>query len=158
MPLPFIAVVRGGYTGESVISLQSARTMLEALDAQRFHPVYVSVSRDAWVCETAEGRALPFDRGTFTADRGNGMERFAGALIATVVGLFVAIPAMFAYNYMITTIRAITQELDNFTAEYATAIEHGYVDNRSVAEEVVGALQQIFPERAERFEVMESRV
>ncbi len=79
----------------------------------------------------------------------------AGALIATVVGLFVA---MFAYNYMITTIRAITQELDNFTAEYATAIEHGYVDNRSVAEEVVGALQQIFPERAERFEVMESRV
>lgn len=41
----------------------------------------------------------------------------AGALIATVVGLFVAIPAMFAYNYMITTVRAITQELDNFTAE-----------------------------------------
>lgn len=82
MPLPFIAVVRGGYTGESVISLQSARTMLEALDAQRFHPVYVSVSRDAWVCETVDGRALPFDRGTFTADRGNGMERFAGALIA----------------------------------------------------------------------------
>ena len=37
----------------------------------------------------------------------------AGALIATVVGLFVAIPAMFAYNYMITTVRAITQELDN---------------------------------------------
>lgn len=82
----------------------------------------------------------------------------AGALIATVVGLFVAIPAMFAYNYMITTIRAITQELDNFTAEYATAIEHNYVDNRSVAEEVVGALQQIFPERADRFEVVEGRV
>ena len=40
----------------------------------------------------------------------------AGALIATVVGLFVAIPAMFAYNYMVTTIRAITQELDNFTS------------------------------------------
>ena len=29
----------------------------------------------------------------------------AGALIATVVGLFVAIPAMFAYNYMVTMIR-----------------------------------------------------
>lgn len=82
----------------------------------------------------------------------------AGALIATVVGLFVAIPAMFAYNYMITTIRAITQELDNFTAEYATAIEHSYVDNRSVAEEVVGALQQIFPERADRLEVMQGQV
>lgn len=72
----------------------------------------------------------------------------AGALIATVVGLFVAIPAMFAYNYMITLIRAITQELDNFTAELSTAIEHKYVDNRSVAEEVVSALQAMFPERA----------
>jgi biopolymer transport protein TolQ len=75
----------------------------------------------------------------------------AGALIATVVGLFVAIPAMFAYNYMITTVRSITQELDNFNSELATSFEHTYVDNRSVAEEVVEALRQIFPERKERF-------
>lgn len=67
----------------------------------------------------------------------------AGALIATVVGLFVAIPAMFAYNYMVTTIRAITQELDNFTAEYATAVEHVYVDNRSVSEEIAAALEKM---------------
>ena len=66
----------------------------------------------------------------------------AGALIATVVGLFVAIPAMFAYNYMITSVRAITQELDNFTSEYATAVEHKYVDNRSVADEVAEVLRQ----------------
>ncbi len=70
----------------------------------------------------------------------------AGALIATVVGLFVAIPAMFAYNYMITLIRAITQELDNFNTEYATAIEHAYVDNRSIADEVASALRQAFPQ------------
>jgi biopolymer transport protein ExbB/TolQ len=67
----------------------------------------------------------------------------AGALIATVVGLFVAIPAMFAYNYMVTTIRAITQELDNFTSEYATAIEHKYVDNRPVSEEIADALKTL---------------
>lgn len=60
----------------------------------------------------------------------------AGALIATVVGLFVAIPAMFAYNYMVTMVRAITQELDAFASEYATAIEHKYVDNRSLVEEL----------------------
>ncbi len=65
----------------------------------------------------------------------------AGALIATVVGLFVAIPAMFAYNYMVTTIRAITQELDGFATEYATALEHKYVDNRSVVEELREALK-----------------
>jgi biopolymer transport protein TolQ len=60
----------------------------------------------------------------------------AGALIATVTGLFVAIPAMFAYNYMVTSIRAITQELDAFASEYATALEHKYVDNRSLVEEL----------------------
>ena len=65
----------------------------------------------------------------------------AGALIATVVGLFVAIPAMFAYNYMVTTVRAITQELDAFASEYATALEHKYVDNRSLVEELREALQ-----------------
>lgn len=65
----------------------------------------------------------------------------AGALIATVVGLFVAIPAMFAYNYMVTSIRAITQELDGFASEYATALEHKYVDNRPLAEEIREALQ-----------------
>lgn len=67
----------------------------------------------------------------------------AGALIATVVGLFVAIPAMFAYNYMVTMIRNITQQLDNFTTEYATAIEHAYVDNRSVSEEIAAAILQL---------------
>jgi biopolymer transport protein ExbB/TolQ len=85
----------------------------------------------------------------------------AGALIATVVGLFVAIPAMFAYNYMITTIRAITQELDNFTAELATAIEHRYVDNRPVAEEVVDALRRWLPaatQRATAFEPVPVRI
>ncbi|MCU0783189.1 MAG: MotA/TolQ/ExbB proton channel family protein [Verrucomicrobia bacterium] len=81
----------------------------------------------------------------------------AGALIATVVGLFVAIPAMFAYNYMITTIRAITQQLDNFNAELATAIEHKYVDNRSVSEEVADALRDLFPGSAARVEAQENR-
>jgi hypothetical protein len=65
----------------------------------------------------------------------------AAALLATVAGLFVAIPAMFAYNYMVTTIRGITQELDGFSAEYATAMEHKYVDNRSMVDELKEALR-----------------
>jgi biopolymer transport protein ExbB/TolQ len=65
----------------------------------------------------------------------------AGALIATVTGLFVAIPAMFAYNYMVTMVRAITQELDAYASEYATAIEHKYVDNRSMVDELREALR-----------------
>ena len=65
----------------------------------------------------------------------------AAALLATVAGLSVAIPAMFAYNYMVTTIRAITQELDGFATEYATALEHKYVDNRALADELREAFQ-----------------
>ena len=63
----------------------------------------------------------------------------AGALIATVVGLLVAIPAMFAYNFMVTTIRGITQELDGFATRFATQIEHQYVDNRPLSEEIKDA-------------------
>jgi biopolymer transport protein TolQ len=66
----------------------------------------------------------------------------AAALIATVVGLLVAIPAMFAYNFMVTTVRAITQELDNFASRYANQIEHAYVDNRPLAEEIADAFQK----------------
>lgn len=60
----------------------------------------------------------------------------AGALICTVVGLLVAIPAMFSYNFMVTSIRAITQELDGFGARYANQIEHRYVENRPLSEEI----------------------
>ena len=66
----------------------------------------------------------------------------AGALIATVVGLLVAIPAMFAYNFMVTTIRAITQELDGFASRYANQIEHTYVDNRDIEDKIAGALKR----------------
>jgi len=64
----------------------------------------------------------------------------AGALIATVVGLLVAIPAMFAYNFMVTTIRNITQELDGFASRYANQIEHAYVDNRDIEDKITWAL------------------
>jgi biopolymer transport protein ExbB/TolQ len=60
----------------------------------------------------------------------------AGALICTVIGLLVAIPAMFSYNFMVTTIRHITQELDGFSSRYINQLEHVYVDNRPLAEEM----------------------
>ena len=60
----------------------------------------------------------------------------AAALVATVTGLLVAIPAMFGYNFMVTTIRALTQELDGYASRYANQIEHVYVDHRPLAEEI----------------------
>jgi biopolymer transport protein TolQ len=73
----------------------------------------------------------------------------AAALVATVTGLLVAIPAMFAYNFMVTTIRHITQELDGFAARYATQIEHTYVDNRDLEDKIAGALKR--QEQSEQF-------
>ncbi len=53
----------------------------------------------------------------------------SAALITTVTGLLVAIPAMFGYNYLVTTLRGMVVELDNFAAELASEIEHKYVDH-----------------------------
>ena len=66
----------------------------------------------------------------------------AAALVATVTGLLVAIPAMFAYNFMVTTIRHVTQELDGFASRYANQLEHTYVDNRDIEEKIAGALKR----------------
>lgn len=67
----------------------------------------------------------------------------AAALVATVTGLLVAIPAMFAYNFMVTTIRNLTQELDGFASRYANQIEHVYVDLRPLSEEIRDANEQL---------------
>jgi biopolymer transport protein ExbB/TolQ len=75
----------------------------------------------------------------------------AAALVATVTGLLVAIPAMFAYNFMVTTIRHVTQELDGFATRYANQMEHTYVDNRDIEEKIAGALKRTNAPTREQF-------
>ncbi len=82
MQRPLIAVFRGGYSGESVISHQSARRMIEAVDATRYDAVYITIDPGTWSCEDAQGTAIPLDRGDLSLDRGNGKERVTAALIA----------------------------------------------------------------------------
>lgn len=53
----------------------------------------------------------------------------SAALITTVTGLLVAIPAMFGYNFLVTSIRSMIVEMDNFAAELASEFEHKYVDH-----------------------------
>lgn len=54
----------------------------------------------------------------------------SAALITTVTGLLVAIPAMFGYNFLVTTLRAMTVQMDNFGAELSSEFEHKYVEHR----------------------------
>ena len=46
----------------------------------------------------------------------------AAALVTTVVGLLVAIPAMFGYNWLVNRVRAFLVSMDNFAAELAVAL------------------------------------
>jgi biopolymer transport protein ExbB/TolQ len=51
----------------------------------------------------------------------------SAALITTVTGLLVAIPAMFGYNFLVTSIRGQIIQMDNFAAELVSAFEHQFV-------------------------------
>jgi biopolymer transport protein ExbB/TolQ len=53
----------------------------------------------------------------------------SAALLATVVGLLVAVPSLFAYNWLAHRIRNQTMELENFADEFVAAVEHNYVTN-----------------------------
>ena len=52
----------------------------------------------------------------------------SGALLTTVVGLLVAIPAMFGYNFLVTSLRALIVQTDNFAAELSSDFEHRFVN------------------------------
>jgi biopolymer transport protein ExbB/TolQ len=51
----------------------------------------------------------------------------AGALTTTVTGLLVAIPAMFAYNFLIVNIRSMIVQCENFATEFSSEVEHQHV-------------------------------
>src|SRR5436190_14186823 len=61
----------------------------------------------------------------------------SGALITTVTALCVAIPAMFGYNFIVTSIRGMIVQMDNFAAELASEFEHKYVEHNSRVAELV---------------------
>ena len=47
----------------------------------------------------------------------------AEALIATIIGLAVAIPAVMAYNFFNNKLKIISTQIDNFTLEFLTAVK-----------------------------------
>jgi biopolymer transport protein ExbB/TolQ len=51
----------------------------------------------------------------------------SAALITTVAGLLVAIPSMFAYNWLVHSLRVRTVELDNFAQELVSKMETEYL-------------------------------
>ncbi|MDO9106868.1 MAG: DUF2341 domain-containing protein [Methylovulum sp.] len=54
----------------------------------------------------------------------------SGALAATVAGLAVAIPALFAYNYLLTQIKDITADMHVFTDEFLAMVAKRVADRQ----------------------------
>lgn len=55
----------------------------------------------------------------------------AAALLATVAGLGVAIPALFGYNYLLTKIKVVTTDMHVFIDEFVTKLAEFYSDPAS---------------------------
>lgn len=51
----------------------------------------------------------------------------SAALAATVVGLLVAIPSLFAYNWLAARVRHQTMEMENLADEFIASVEHNHL-------------------------------
>lgn len=61
-----IALVAGGYSGEYVISVQSAAVIEKNIDSSKYNVYKISVTRDGWNYIGADGQAVAVDRNDFT--------------------------------------------------------------------------------------------
>lgn len=60
-----IALLAGGYSGEYVISIQTAATIKKNLDAEKYNVYTIVVTKDGWWYEDA-GAKIPVDKNDFT--------------------------------------------------------------------------------------------
>ena len=60
---PLIGIARGGYSGESVVSMKSAEQMMTAVDRARFEPIYLTIDKAGWTASDPSERPLDLNRG-----------------------------------------------------------------------------------------------
>ncbi len=61
-----IALVAGGYSGEYVISVQSAAVIEKNIDSSKYNVYKISVTRDGWNYTGADGQQVEVDKNDFT--------------------------------------------------------------------------------------------
>jgi D-alanine-D-alanine ligase len=61
-----IALVAGGYSGEYVISVQSAAVIEKNIDSSKYNVYKISVTRDGWNYSGADGQLVAVDKNDFT--------------------------------------------------------------------------------------------
>jgi D-alanine-D-alanine ligase len=77
-----IALLAGGYSGEYVISIQTAATIEKNLDTAIYNVYKIYVTREGWWYETEEGAKLPIDKNDFSLNIKGEHIKFDAAFIA----------------------------------------------------------------------------
>lgn len=74
-----VAVVMGGYSDESVISLRSGQLILNSLDKSKFTPFEIHILLNDWYC-LLEGVKYPIDKSDFSISKDNKKIKFEVAV------------------------------------------------------------------------------
>ncbi len=76
-----IAVVCGGYSGESVVSMRSASMVMANIDREKYSPTQVVIERDRWYALSEQGEELLLDKNDFSVIIGMDKVTFDGVFI-----------------------------------------------------------------------------
>ncbi len=77
-----IALLAGGYSGEYVISLQTADTIEKNLDSDIYNVYKIYVTREDWTHETADGKKISVDKNDFSLNINGEKIKFDAIFIA----------------------------------------------------------------------------
>ncbi|MFN5620916.1 MAG: D-alanine--D-alanine ligase, partial [Flavobacteriales bacterium] len=75
-----IAVVCGGFSGESVVSMRSAQMVMNNIDRERFDPMKIVVTPERWYAEY-NGTEVDVNRADFTVTIDGHVHRFDGVFM-----------------------------------------------------------------------------
>lgn len=81
MSKPTIAFVTGGYSGEAVISYESAKTIMANLDTDAYDIYKIDITPEGWWYEDTQGGKTVVDRNDFSVVVNNKKINFDAALI-----------------------------------------------------------------------------
>lgn len=76
-----IALVAGGYTGESVISMNSAETVYKSLDKNKYDIYRITIDKESWRCLDDDKQLHFIDRNDFSIPMKSGKVTFDAAFI-----------------------------------------------------------------------------
>jgi D-alanine-D-alanine ligase len=76
-----IAVVCGGYSGESVVSMRSASMVMANIDREKYSPTQVVIERHRWYALSEQGEELLLDKNDFSVIIGTDKVTFDGVFI-----------------------------------------------------------------------------